>query len=97
MTVLRMLAVLSVLGGVVSSAVVWSHGHPHDVWSPWTLLDLVAAGAMLAGLRYVNRLISAEPPAARLAAVLAETGVVRAGGGALHGRRARQARARAAQ
>ncbi len=85
MSALRTLSLLSVLGGVVSAALMWSHGHPHDMWSLWTLSDLAAIGLMVAGLRFANRRVSAEPPAASVSTLLAESRRQHTGVHAPHG------------
>ena len=72
MNTLRILSFLSVLGGAGSAVLTWSHGHPHDVWSLWTVSDLFAVVLVVWGLRYVNRRVSAIPAAARMSAILAE-------------------------
>lgn len=72
MRTLRMLLLLSFLGGLTATALVWSHDHPHDFWSPWVMLDLVAVVVLVGLLKVANRLMNAEPPATRTAAVLAE-------------------------
>lgn len=67
----RMLAYLVALGGVVSVVLVWSHSHPHPVWSLWTVSDLCAVVLLVIGLRRANERIGSEA-AAGTAAVLAE-------------------------
>ncbi|GAA2788199.1 hypothetical protein [Saccharopolyspora taberi] len=69
---LRILSFLSILGGVVSAVLVWSHGHPHEWWSLWTLTDLFVVILVLLGLRYVNRRVNGVSPATRLRPILAE-------------------------
>jgi hypothetical protein len=68
-----MLSLLSLLGGLVSVVLMWSHSHPHETWSLWTLTDLGAVGLMVAGLRLVNRRADEAPPAACMSAILAES------------------------
>ncbi|WP_433870943.1 hypothetical protein [Saccharopolyspora sp. CA-218241] len=70
MSALRTVALISVLGGLVATVLLWSHSHPHEIWSVWSLVDVGALVLSLVVLRKVNRRVSAEPPSVRLAAVL---------------------------
>ncbi|MGP4016712.1 hypothetical protein [Saccharopolyspora sp. 5N708] len=72
MSVLGALSLLSVLGGLVATTLMWSHDHPHSLWSLWSLMDLGAFGLMAAGLRYVDRKLATAPAETRLSSVLAE-------------------------
>ncbi|MER7381560.1 hypothetical protein ABT337_07800 [Saccharopolyspora hirsuta] len=68
----RTLVRLWVLGGVVSALLVWSHSHPHPVWSLWTLSDAAAIGLLVVGLRLAHRRSSAQRPTPRMAVIIPE-------------------------